>query len=376
MRIMELGRSYDEGIAIRHSAFGIRHSQASALIVVLWVIGLLSLLVCSFTFDAHVESKITSYYRKRTKAEYLARSGTEIAEMFMTKSTEMRKSKSKTEEEEKEDWWREDAKRLAEGLAIRGLEHELGEGKIILDIVPEPARRNINKLGSNDNEKEENLERILEVANIPEDMWPELIESFLDWTDKDDVARVDGAETEDYYATLEAPYRAKNGPLDTVGELLLVKGFDRTILSGGVIETGFSEGSSGEDEEPIIISGIEDLLTTHGDGKVNVNAASADVLMTLPEVDELVASAIIEEREGWIDEEGQKEDSSFKDINDFFMRISGLDPSLKNYITTDSTIYRVTSVGTVHGVKRKVLCIMEYGGSIRNINILRWREEE
>jgi len=335
--------------------------SASALIVVLWVIGLLSILVSSFTFDAHVEARITSYYRKRTKAEYLARSGMEIAKLLMMQSAEIKKNKPGIEEK-KEEWWYGDAKRLSEGMAIHGLVHELGEGVVTLDITPEPARKNVNLL------KEEDWERILEVAGVPEEMWPELVESFYDWIDKDDVARIDGAETEDYYATLEPPYHAKNGPLDTVEELLLVKGFNRTILFGGVIETGF------EDKEPIEISGISDLLTTYGDRKVNVNAASQRVLMTLPGVDESVLAAIIEEREGWVDDEGSKVDSSFVNVDDFLARVSGLPLSIKDYIATDSAIYRITSVGIVHGVRKEVWCIGEYAG--KNLTILRWREQE
>jgi general secretion pathway protein K len=241
---------------------------------------------------------------------------------------------------------------------------EVGDGSIILDIVPEPARRDINRLS------EEDWERILEVGDIPEELWPDLIDSFYDWTDQDEEARLDGAETEDYYATLEKPYRAKNGPLDTVEELLLVKGFDTTILSGGELELGF------EDEDPTEISGIKDLLTVYGDGdgKVNVNAASERVLMTLEDVDELFAGAIIEEREGWLDETGLKEDSSFESIDDLYRRIPELNPDLRRVITTDSKVYRITSVGRVLGVNRRVWCIVRHSGSA--LSILRWTEQE
>jgi general secretion pathway protein K len=332
----------------------------SALIVVLWTVGLLSMLVASFAFDAHIESRITSYYRKRTKAAYLSRSGLEMAEMLMQGSSEMSKDQEKTDDFEDDDWF-DDKKKLSRGLAIRGMAHELGDGTVTLDIVPEPARRNVNML------KEDDWERIFEVAGIPEDLWPELIESFFDWTDEDDTPRMDGAESEDYYETLEDPYRADNGPLDTVEELLLVKGFTQTILSGGSIQ--LQEGA-----DPIPISGIGDILTTYGDGKVNVNAASTRVLMTLPEVDELVAGAIIEEREGWLGDEGEQDDTSFRDVGDFMGRIPGVNPSLNQYISIDSQIYRIRSVGTVHGVTREIWCIARYEN--KNLTILRWREED
>ena len=99
-----------------------REREGSALIVALWVVGLLSMLVTCFAFDAHIESRITSYYRKRRKAEYLARSGIEIAELLMNKSEEMQKNKSTDEDEQ--DQWHDEAKRLAEGLAVRGFRRQ------------------------------------------------------------------------------------------------------------------------------------------------------------------------------------------------------------------------------------------------------------
>jgi general secretion pathway protein K len=334
--------------------------RGSGLIVVLWVVSLLAILVGSFAFDAHIESRITSYYRKRRKAEYLARSGLEIAEMLMAKTAEVRGATV----EDEEDQWFQDAKRLSDGLAIRGLVHPLGDGEVAVDIVPEPARRNVNLL------TEEDWERIFEVTGVPEERWGDMIDPFYDWIDADDAVRDPqyGAETDDYYAQLDPPYMAKNGPLDTVGELLLVRGFERAVIYGGTLEPVF------EGDEPVNVTGVEDILTVYGDGKVNVNAASEKVLKTLPGVDDIVAGAIIEEREGWFNEAGEREDTSFKNVNDLYSRIPGLDPAVRQYTTTDSTIYRVTSVGTVGGVEKRIWCIVNYTKGA--LTILRWREED
>lgn len=338
--------------------------RGSALIIVLWVIGIMSILVSSFAFDAHIETRIISYYRKRAKAESLAFSGLEVARMLMAKSREVSE-----DYEDEADRWLSNAKDLKNGV-VKGLEEELGDGTVILNIVPEPARRNINSLGSKESEIEENLERILEVGGIPEDMWSELIESFLDWTDKDDESRFDGAETEDYYEDLEPPYQAKNGPLDTVEELLLIKGFTRPILEGGSLKL------NEDDEEGVKVSGIGDLLTTYGSGKVNVNAASERVLRTLQGVDELIAGAIIEEREGWVNADGEEEDNYYESANDFFARIPDLNSSLKSYVETDSSIYRVSSVGKSGDVQREVWCIAEFDDKNDLLRIKRWREED
>ncbi|MFO7871050.1 MAG: type II secretion system protein GspK [Kiritimatiellia bacterium] len=342
------------------------YRNASALIVVLWVTGLMSMLVVSFAFNAHIEARITSYYRKRLAAEYLARSGVDIAEMLMAKSREVRKL-PEGEAGDEEDRWFDYARRLSKGLAVEGLSEKLERGTIVVDIVPEPSRRNINRLGKNDIEKEENLERILEVGGIPEVLWPVLIDSLLDWTDKDDLPRLDGAETDDYAEMPEEPFAARNAPLDAVGELLLVRGYSRPILYGGPVDLGFG------DEEPAQASGIADLLTVYGDGKVNVNAVSKRVLMTLPGIDDLMADRIIQEREGWTDLEGKVQDASFANVNDLFTRMPELDPRLKPMVSVDSAIYRLTSVGKVGDVERKLWCIVKYTGG--SMTIVRWKQE-
>lgn len=355
-----------EGDDVRNPSFRIPHSGfctrkgGSALIVVLWLVGILSLLVSTMAFEAHLEAKISSHARKKLKADSLVVSGVEIAEMLMTKSDGI--TAGKLEEEEEDDRWYDTAKKLSDGLKVSGLSEEVGEGVVVVDIEPEPARRNVNRLS------EEDWERVLEVGGVPIEMWPTIVESFQDWTDKDSEVRRDGAETVDYYATLEKPYKAKNGPVDTVEELLLVKGFSRPVLSGGVVP------GDEESPDPVQMSGIVDLLTVYGDGKVNINAASQRVLMTLPGVDEIIAGAIIEEREGLLLDEDAREDTSFKSVNDLFRRIPELDPAVRKDIVTGSQIYRVTSVATVGGVSRKIWCVGIF--SEKRLEVLRWWEHE
>lgn len=335
--------------------------SGSALILVLWSVALMAVLIGGFAFDSHVEGRITYYYRNRTKADYLAKSGIEVARMLMIKQAEV-DDMDEDEEPAEDDRWFDAAKLLSQGQRVDGWVEPLGEGEIVLSIVPEDSRRNVNQLD------EEDWERILDVGNVPEDLWPEIIESFADWVDSNNRPLTDGAETEDYYATLDPPYAAKNGPLDTVGELLLVKGFSRAVLFGGPLEDI-------EDEQgaPWMLSGIEDLLTTYGSGKVNINAATQRVLMTLPEVDKLIAGAMIEEREGLLLDEASDEDTSFKSTSDLLARIPDLTSAATGDMSVDSSIYRITSVGRVGGVERRIWCIVEREQD--QLRFLRWREE-
>ena len=68
---------------VRRLSSVVRPKDGSALIVVLWVVGLLSMFVMAFAFDMHVEARITSSWRKKLKAEYLAKAGVELARMML-----------------------------------------------------------------------------------------------------------------------------------------------------------------------------------------------------------------------------------------------------------------------------------------------------
>ena len=339
----------------------------------LWVIGLLAMLVASLAFEARIEARMTSYYRNRTKADFLARSGLEIAELVMDKSQGLSGTDVDEEKAESDEWYM-DAKHLSDGGEIT-IDHDLskdgdGKGIIHLKITPEPALINVNMLtAKRGDQSDKRWEAIFEVAGIPEEKWAELIDAFYDWTDRDDDPRADGAETDDYYATLDKPYRARNGPLDTIGELRLIKGFSKAIVYGGDLN-----GDSTFKEDKIHCSGIADMLTTYGDGRINVNAASQRVLMTLPGVDENMVQLIQEEREGWTDDDGTKHDESFKSTSDFMSRIQDIDPAVKNMISTQSKIYRITSTGEINGVTRSLWCIVRFSRS--GLTVLRWREDD
>lgn len=353
--------------------------RGSALIIVLWVVALLSVLIGGFAFDMHIESKIVSFLRKRLKAEYLSKAGLEYAQVLFIHSQEV-KGKADTEEIRGK-YWYDAAKRLRQGYAITGLTLKLGEGAFVLDILPEPALRNVNAL------KDEDWERIFKLSGVPEDQWSELIDCLNDWRDPDDQPNLDGAETDDYYARLDPPYKARghretgsrsgsstpkpNAPdkmvnLDTIEELLLIKGWSLAILKGGYADDGTTN---------IVMTGIEDLLTASPEAgeTVNINAASRRVLMTLPGIDSTLAEAIIAEREkggrqGLTGNAQISEDYFFTDVNNLFSRVpelSRLTPEeqqrLRALSGTASSVLRVRSAGVVQGVEYRMMSTLGGG---------------
>lgn len=384
--------------------------SGSALIIALWTISLLSFLVMSFALDAMLEGRISTYVKHRRRVDYLTQSGVAIAEMLLVKQTGVSAASAA---DSKEDRWKETALRIKRGQTAV-VEEPIGDGVVRVEIIPEPARWNINTLVGTTYDAV--WEQIFTVSGIPQEYFSELIDCWNDWVDEDSLPLKDGAE-DDYYKSLEPPYKSRNKTIDTVDELRLVKGFIPAILDGGVLNP--EEKNS---EKQITIKGIKELFTTYGDGKINVNAAPMEVLMTIPGVDEITAGAIVEEREGRNaglstlrrssavrasgsskatsssartasasgssktasssaqaagaqPSPGQtdEEDYSFKTPSDFVSRIPGLDAAVVNYVCVNSGTFRLVIEGQAAGITHTIQAIAECEG--KKIRYLRWRED-
>ena len=106
-----------------------------------------------------------------------------------------------------------------------------------------------------------------EEFELAEDEVENIIEAVIDWLDQDDEPRGFGGAESSYYQGLDTPYGPRNGPMEFIEELLLVKGITEELYFG-------TEG----------IPGLATLVTAHGrDGKVNINTADAYVLAALSE---------------------------------------------------------------------------------------------
>ena len=98
-----------------------------------------------------------------------------------------------------------------------------------------------------------------------------LTDALLDWRDTDSLTRSQGAEANWYRSQDRRPPR--NGPLASVDELRWIRGFDSTTVER-----------------------LAKWLTTDGDGQVDLNAAPAEVLRTLPGFDEEIVELIVNSR--------------------------------------------------------------------------------
>jgi len=94
-------------------------------------------------------------------------------------------------------------------------------------VTDESGRINLNALLQIDSSGTVALNMLKKLPNMTDD----IANSIIDWIDTNEDVRSGGAETS-YYEALGTPYRCKNGPLDSVEELLLVKGVTPELLFG------------------------------------------------------------------------------------------------------------------------------------------------
>jgi len=335
--------------------------SGSALIVVLWVLGLLSMFVMAFAFDMHIEARITSTWRKKLKAEYLAKAGVELARMALAETSDSEINNTDPVNylaKGSDEKLRYAAVTLAHGGAAE-LSRELGAGTVAVSIQPENARMNINAMIHTEDRDATYAawESLFESAGVPREQWDILVDCLLDWVDPNELTHLNGVESQ-YYESLDPPYKSKNRPLETVDELFLIKGFNEFI----------------PDSDQTIYDAVAAYLTTYSeDQKVNINAASRDTLMAVLNIDAQMADLIIAERLGPDGLEGTDDDEPFKDLNDLLARIPVLDQVVAERISFNATgRFTIRVRGKVGDVERVITCVVKLAD--KQLSILKWFE--
>ena len=122
-------------------------------------------------------------------------------------------------------------------------------------VVDEGGKLNVNSLIALDPTGQVLHDALMKIP----DMTEEIADAIVDWVDADDDARAGGAESA-YYLALSNPYKAKNGPLNTLDELLLVKGVTDALLYGG----DKNRNGVQDEGEPDNTRGWSDYVTVYG----------------------------------------------------------------------------------------------------------------
>ncbi|MEM7251183.1 MAG: hypothetical protein AAF493_07165 [Pseudomonadota bacterium] len=167
----------------------VERERGLALILVLWVLMLLTLIAGSFSFSMRNETVIAGNLRDRVQAGALAEAGIERVLYGLSFSGT-------------------DPEFATDGVARR-LVLEGGEVRVV--IRAERAKIDINRTS-------EEVLRALGERVVGSDDADAFADSVLDWRDRNDKKRLNGAEDDDYRA-LGFAYGARDGHFMTVNEL-------------------------------------------------------------------------------------------------------------------------------------------------------------
>ncbi len=226
-----------------------------ALLVVLWIF--IFLFVVAFDFSASIREEGSAAHRfaQETEGYYLAVAGFEDGlRRFVDAASSGAQQTSPVGT---------GLSQLQEAADGSWREEELGQGSYRVRLLDETGRININRAS------EETLRSIFTNLGIEEPRRSILVDSILDWRDEDDLARVNGAESE-YYLSLSPSYTPKNGPFDTVEELLWVRGVTPELFYGQKDAAGLRR------------VGLKDIFTVDSPtDRINLRTASAEVIHAL-----------------------------------------------------------------------------------------------
>lgn len=295
-----------------------------ALLLVLVVVALLTSLLTDLAYSTLVDMRLTETYRDSTKAYYLAKGGISAGRMILQEDTNRYDSLD-------EPW--------SQGV----INYPVGEGSVSIQLEDQGGKLPVNALVIGNNPQTVMVDRffrLFEALELEQQADPaELTAALIDWVDSGDTPYaeirtdernipVGGAENV-YYQSLAQPYPCKNDKLETLQELSLIKGFTAEIIAL-----------------------VSPHLAVTGDLEVNINTASAEVLMALDqEVDYAAAQAIIDHRQQQpITNIAQLEEILQPQTYTILKTLANL-----QQLGTTSRIYRIESSALVNDGSRRLL---------------------
>ncbi len=227
------------------------------------------------------------------------------------------------------------------------------EGRFVVEIVDASGKIQINNLVDQDGvyrpEQRGLLTRFLSSHEfgLESETVDDIIDAIKDWIDADNEVTKFGAE-DAYYQSFEKPYLCKNAAIESLEELLFVRGISRELFSG-------------TKEKP----GISSYLAVYGEGKVNINTADAIVLRALSDqIDQEAVEHMVAFRNDG--------DNNLKDPN-WYRDVPGMghvtiDPQL---LTTKSTHFTIASEGQRGDMRKRMEGTVERRSTA--IRILSWK---
>ncbi len=288
----------------------VQRNKASILIIALWSLCLLSVFAVILAYEVRQKINLVKRLDERSKLRLIADAGIKAS------LSKLKKEEVKTYDSLQDAWSNDisafkdinlDAGRYNICYNTKNSESAVIETR--WGIIDEERKININTASKSV------LERLFHILlDFDETQAQELAASIVDWRDNDSELSIPIGSGEDpYYSGLRYPYEAKDTKFEILEEALLVKGMSMDIFAQ-----------------------IKDYLTVYGNGKVNINTASRQVLLALG------LNASIVEKIFYFRNGRNESDSAEGNI---FIELSSIVPQLSQYVNlSDSEIAQLSVV--------------------------------
>jgi general secretion pathway protein K len=230
-----------------------------ALVAVLLVLAFVAVIGAEFAFSMRLEASAARVYKETLIAAHLAEAAVEQARRELAADfASVGLGDDKDPEADPECpivFYGRDR------VALKRLPHKnvpLGAGQFSYCLSDEEARLNLNT------SPPDRVRRLLQELGLEQEDRDTIVASLQDWRDGNETHGLNGAESEDTYLKRPVPYRSKNANLDSLAELIQIKGVTAGLLEGG-------------GDRP----GLASLVTVRSPGQININTAGRVVLRAL-----------------------------------------------------------------------------------------------
>jgi general secretion pathway protein K len=347
-----------------------------ALVLTLLIVTLVAVVVLELNYLMRVDVHASANFRDGVRAYYLAKSGVNVVKELLSRNIQELEELKNT--------------------LLTGGTHTLpvGEGSVTVRVVDETGKINVNALaletgtaqptagaqsaagrqstaGAQSQQRQRGVQQgdvqaVSPWIQVTQDLFqrlgldPTLVGAVIDWSDIDDIPTGSGGAESSYYRGLEKPYTARNGPMETIAELRLIRGFtDEVLLKLGARRVGGIV-------DPATNLYLTALPLPQGGGwRVNLNTAPPAILSSLSREAGQFTDAIVQRR---VQRRIEKIGSDLQQlgISDEALR------DLENLGTVTSLYYSVEARGTVGDMVKQITGLIQSGGD-QTSQILSWR---
>jgi hypothetical protein len=269
-----------------------------ALIIVMVMVFVLAALAGGFALSMKVETKLARNASNEAEYEWLARSGVEYCRWVLFLQLNCA---AENYDSLKQVWAVDDPSQACgpcvsnSALMTVKKEIHLGHGSFTWKLTDLERKFNINADAMSGGVI---LEQALIAMGVDAGAYPEIVASVGNWIDGGQ--RMGGAESS-YYQGLTPAYSAKNGPIDDMSELLLIKGVTpQMVYATNATEPQYDRFGR-EIQVPHYAFTFPEVFTPISAGRLNINTApesSFRLMLQAAGMDPAIAAEIISTRNG------------------------------------------------------------------------------